>query len=136
MKHFLLLITDYLNDFQYKNHVFEFFPHAEEYYDYILKTYVYHYTDHLGNIRLCYRQNPANGSLEILEENHYYPFGLKHSGYNNNLQMEYKYKYNETKLDLNVISMDSRQYDMILGRFTYIDKLAESAFVESDKNKS
>lgn len=32
--------------------------------------------------------------------------------------------------------MDFRQYDITLGRFTYIDKLTESAFVESDKNKS
>lgn len=124
--------TDYLNGFQYKNHVLEFFPHAEGYYDYTLKTYVYHYTDLSGNIRLSYRQNPANGSLEILEENHYYPFGLKHSGYNNNnLQPEYKYKYNgkelQTELDLNVISMDFRQYDMTLGRFTSIDRLAELA---------
>ena len=38
--------------------------------------YVYNYTDHLGNIRLSYTKDPVTGNLEIMEENHYYPFGL------------------------------------------------------------
>ena len=62
----------------------QFFPHAEGYvkvtgtsYD-----YVYNYTDHLGNIRLSYSKEPASNALKVIEENHYYPFGLKHTGYN------------------------------------------------------
>jgi len=43
--------------------------------------YVYNYTDHLGNIRLSYTQDPQTGILAILEENHYYPFGLQHKNY-------------------------------------------------------
>jgi len=39
------------------------------------------YTDHLGNIRLSYTQDPQTGILAILEENHYYPFGLQHKNY-------------------------------------------------------
>jgi len=39
------------------------------------------YTDHLGNIRLSYTQDPQTGALAILEENHYYPFGLQHKNY-------------------------------------------------------
>ena len=42
--------------------------------------YVYQYKDHLGNIRLSYTDN--NGTPEMVEENNYYPFGLKHNGYN------------------------------------------------------
>ncbi|WP_181044094.1 hypothetical protein [Apibacter adventoris] len=68
------------------------------------------------NIRLSYHQNPANGSLEILEENHYNPFGLKHAGYaNNNLQTENKYKYNgkelQSELGLNIYEYGARNYD-------------------------
>lgn len=125
-----IMTTDYLNGFQYKNHVLEFFPHAEGYYDYTLKTYVYHYTDHLGNIRLSYRQNPANGSLEVLEENHYYPFGLKHVGYsNNNLQPNYQYKYNgkewQNELGLNIYDYGARNYDPAIGRWFTVDPLVE-----------
>jgi RHS repeat-associated protein len=76
--------TDYLSGFQYVNDVMQFFPHAEGYvkvtgtsYD-----YVYNYTDHLGNIRLSYSKDPATNALKVIEENHYYPFGLKHTGYN------------------------------------------------------
>ena len=35
--------------------------------------YVFNYTDHLGNIRLSYTQDPTTQVLTILEENHYYP---------------------------------------------------------------
>lgn len=43
------------------------------------------YTDHLGNVRLRYAQDPSNNNeVTILEEDQYYPFGLKHKGYNEN----------------------------------------------------
>jgi len=80
----IITTTDYLSGFQYVNDVMQFFPHAEGYvkvtgtsYD-----YVYNYTDHLGNIRLSYSKEPASNALKVIEENHYYPFGLKHTGYN------------------------------------------------------
>jgi hypothetical protein len=41
--------------------------------------------DHLGNVRLSYADADGNGVIaqtEIREENNYYPFGLKHKGYN------------------------------------------------------
>ena len=67
-------------------------------------TYVYQYKDHLGNIRLSYADDDRDGHVdiyrdtgsqivdvdldfdfknEIREESNYYPFGLKHKGYNN-----------------------------------------------------
>ncbi|MGU9939930.1 hypothetical protein ACNFNZ_15305 [Empedobacter brevis] len=35
--------------------------------------------------------------MKVLEENNYYPFGLKHKGYNNTnvANPNYKYKYND-----------------------------------------
>jgi RHS repeat-associated protein len=31
---------------------------------------------------LSYSKEPASNALKVIEENHYYPFGLKHTGYN------------------------------------------------------
>ncbi|MBW8201954.1 hypothetical protein K1F36_19185, partial [Muricauda sp. W52] len=79
-------VTDYAGNFVYQDNVLQFFGQSEGYvtpdgmngYD-----YVYQYKDHLGNIRLSYVED-GNGGLEIVEENNYYPFGLKHKGYNDN----------------------------------------------------
>ncbi|QHC86416.1 hypothetical protein AS589_17320 [Empedobacter brevis] len=98
--------TDYINGFQYSQEagkgnqsVLQFFPTAEGYVNVTDGTafnYVYNYTDHLGNVRLSY-QKESNGALKVLEENNYYPYGLKHTGYNNTnvANANYKYKYND-----------------------------------------
>lgn len=132
------VISYYCGEFQY---VFR-----ENYADYVTKlqfittsegyvkhtagvySYVFNYTDHLGNVRLSYGLN-AN-VLTIFEENNYYPFGLKHKGYNsNNLQPSYKYKYNgkelQDELGLNMYDYGARNYDPALGRWMNIDPLAE-----------
>jgi len=78
--------TDYQGIFHYENEVLKFFATAEGYVNVLTKgnktayNYVYNYTDHLGNIRLSYTESPE-GEVEVLEENHYYPFGLKHQKY-------------------------------------------------------
>ena len=82
----------------------------------------------MGNIRISYTQE--NGILKTLEENSYYPFGLKHSGYNeNNLQLVYKYKFQgqerQDDLSLNWDSFKLRNYDFTIGRFFNIDPLTE-----------
>ena len=76
----------------------EFFSTAEGYYDDIYKKYVYQYKDHLGNVRVSYAKNPVTQVLEIIEENNYYPFGLKHTGYNDYVATNNKYKYNGKEL--------------------------------------
>src|SRR5690606_20169890 len=91
--------------------------------------YVYQYKDHLGNIRLSYKDN--NGSLEIVEENNYYPFGLKHKGYNNgivgvdNNYMDFQGQELTEDLGLNVHEWKYRISDPAIGRFWQIDPLAE-----------
>ncbi|WP_296148495.1 DUF6443 domain-containing protein [uncultured Flavobacterium sp.] len=145
-------VTEYMGGFQYKQGVLQFFPTAEGYVNHTSGSYsyVYNYTDHLGNIRLSYAQDPQNpATLKIIEENHYYPFGLKHTNYNidvlafeknsGNLQLKapvggpkalaYQYKYQgqerQDELGLNWDSFKWRNYDYAIGRFFNVDPLAE-----------
>ncbi|WP_409416738.1 RHS repeat-associated core domain-containing protein [Flavobacterium sp. PS2] len=84
----------------------------------------------MGNVRVSYAKNPTTNKLEILEENNYSPFGLKHQGYNTlNLQPGYKYKYNgkelQDELGLGFYDYGARNYDAAIGRWMNIDPLAE-----------
>ena len=146
----VVTITEYLDGYQYikpgaDNYKLHFFPHAEGYVNTIGgNNYVFNYTDHLGNIRLSYGLD--RGVLTILEENNYYPFGLKHDNYNITKQeydkygedvglvpcvnCAYKYKYNgkelQDELGLNFYDYGARNYDPAIGRWMNIDPLAES----------
>ena len=121
----------------------QFFPHAEGYVKrntnntYI---YVYQYKDHLGNIRLSYADVNGNGTIqpasEILEENNYYPFGLKHKGYNeivnsNRSEAAEKYKFGGKELNdelgLDLYDFGARNYDAAIGRWLNVDPLAENS---------
>ncbi|WP_428979070.1 RHS repeat domain-containing protein [Flavobacterium lipolyticum] len=90
---------------------------------------MYQYKDHLGNIRLSYAKNPATQVLTIIDENNYYPFGLKHTGYNDYVATNNKYKYNgkelQDELGLGMYDYGFRNYDPALGRWMNIDPLAE-----------
>ncbi len=155
------LTTDYLDGFQYVENKLNFFPHAEGYVNatfctacetpQYLYNYVYQYKDHLGNIRVSYGYDAPSEKLKILEENNYYPFGLKHGHYNTK-EMKYepsdddpavttikdlvangmptnKYKFQgqerQDELGLNWDSFKWRNYDYAIGRFMNIDPLAE-----------
>ncbi|MDV3865839.1 sugar-binding protein [Elizabethkingia anophelis] len=119
--------TDYLDGFQYENGVLQFVPTSEGYYDVVKNKYIYNYTDHLGNVRLSYTKG-ASGGAEIIEENNYYPFGLKHQGYNSNslANNAYQYKYNGKELqETGMYDYGARMYMPELGRWGVVDPLVE-----------
>src|SRR5690554_4386048 len=154
--------------FQYKNDILEFFSHAEGYVQATQSStigntqlsfhYIFNYTDHtstplstgLGNIRLKYTAHPQTGETQPLEENHYYPFGLTHDGYqphhdiigfdgssanvtiiptSPNVGDPYKYKFGgkeyQEEFDINFYDFGARNYDAALGRWMNVDPLAE-----------
>ena len=86
---------------------------------------------HLGNVRLSYKNTSTTGvNLEIVEENNYYTFGLKHKGYNNQIAgRDHKYgfgnKEEQNELGLDWIDITARSYDPALGRWMNVDPLAE-----------
>jgi len=147
---------DYLGGFQYQDNVLKHFPTAAGYVSHVSGSYqyVYNYTDHLGNIRLSYGWDSAEAKLKIMEENHYYPFGMKHANYNTHtlsaMKMEegsvmtlkamaapstpkpvmgYNYKYNgkeyQDELGLNLYDYGARNYDAAIGRWMNMDPMAE-----------
>ena len=96
--------------------------------------YVYQYKDHLGNVRLSYADTDNNGIIdantEIIEENNYYPFGLKHKGYNNVITgRDHKYgfggKEEQDELGLEWHDFHARNYDAALGRWMNLDPFSE-----------
>ncbi|MCF2218689.1 RHS repeat-associated core domain-containing protein [Chryseobacterium sp. PS-8] len=128
-------VTDYLDGFQYEENndgnlsiaVLKFVPTAEGYYDFEKNKYIYSYTDHLGNIRVSYFKN-TNGSAEVLEENNFYPFGMKHEGYNQTAgNPAYSYQYNGKELQKETGWSDygARMYMSDIARWGVIDPLAE-----------
>ncbi|MBP2619695.1 DUF6443 domain-containing protein [Chryseobacterium jejuense] len=126
--------TDYLDGFQYTNSILKFFPTAEGYFNVETGKYVYNYTDHLGNTRLSYVKNGLG--TEIIEENNYYPFGLKHEGYNTLLgNSAYQYKYNGKELqETGMYDYGARFYMPDLGRWGVEDPLAEKMTRHSPYN--
>ncbi|MGV0830560.1 RHS repeat domain-containing protein [Empedobacter brevis] len=148
--------TEYLDGFQYKDGVLQFFPTTEGYVNAITAgsvayNYVYNLTDHLGNVRVSYAWDDVNSKLKTVNEDHYYPFGLQHKGYNkppkdiaggdfgeveigigigsNSGSANYKYRYNgkelQEELGLNIYDYGARNYEPALGRWFNIDPLAE-----------
>ncbi|MEI3790175.1 MULTISPECIES: DUF6443 domain-containing protein [unclassified Chryseobacterium] len=132
----LTKITEYVDGFQYEtpagkkggtNLILKFVPTTEGYYNFENNKYIYHYTDHLGNVRLSYSKN-LSGSAEVLEENNYYAFGLKHEGYNalsGNVAYQYQYNGKELQKETGWGDYGARMYMSDIGRWGVIDPLAE-----------
>ncbi|MFS4493194.1 DUF6443 domain-containing protein [Maribacter sp. 2308TA10-17] len=135
-------VTDYAGNYIYEDSgsgvQLKFFNHPEGYVEPNNGSYIYIYQckDHIGNIRLSFKNvgTASNMNLEIQEENNYYPFGLKHKGYNsgqNGRNHKYGFGSKEEQEDnINASSLDwldfgARNYNPSLGRWMNLDPLAE-----------
>jgi RHS repeat-associated protein len=93
--------------------------------------------DHLGNTRITFADKNSNGQVdlpgEILQENHYYPFGMNMNGpwMNDAAANDKPYQYNGKELEsfggLGWNDYGARFYDPSVGRFISPDPLSELA---------
>jgi RHS repeat-associated protein len=104
--------------------------------------YEYSIRDHLGNTRLTFADLNNNGvvdvtgnntTTEILNEYHYYPFGMNMAyDWTNNVAIDNKYQYNGKEMNddfgLNWNDFGFRWYDPIIARFFCTDPLAKMAY--------
>jgi RHS repeat-associated protein len=137
---------DYINGKEYKGGALERIAHTEGAvvrnentvfeHQYVIK-------DHLGNARITYRDginkvdNTGNTTLndgtivasDMMQINHYYPFGMNMEGNWNGLNGKNKYQYNEKELNsdfgLDLSDYGARFYDAAIGRWNAIDPLGE-----------
>jgi RHS repeat-associated protein len=137
---------DYVNGIEYVGGVLNRFAHTEgavvrnennEFeHQYVIR-------DHLGNTRVTYRDgikkaagilNPTYNdgtitSTDVMQVNHYYPFGMNMDGNWNSTAATNKYQYNDkefnTEFLLNWNDYGARFYDASIGRWNGVDLLAE-----------
>jgi RHS repeat-associated protein len=133
---------DYSNGLEYKNNALDAIYHSEGRVrpgtgiaPFTQPRYEYTLSDHLGNGRVYYTDLNGNGvgdPADILQDNHYYPFGLNHTdprsntgGVGVNL-----YQYNGKELvednGLGWHSYGKRYYDAAIGRFPNVDPLIDT----------
>ncbi|WP_199140120.1 DUF6443 domain-containing protein [Pedobacter sp. ASV12] len=119
-------ITDYVDGIQYNNGEIDFIQTEQG----IAKNnggiYIYHYnlTDHLGNVRYVF--DIYNGALRKLQEDNYYPFGLrKPAGSPVSLDNKYLYNGKELQEELEQYDYGARFYDPLIARWNGVDPLAE-----------
>ncbi|MFK7923732.1 MAG: DUF6443 domain-containing protein, partial [Bacteroidia bacterium] len=92
----------------------------------------YYLKDHLGNTRVTFGDPDNNGIANLLQEDHYYPFGMKHSGGFAQATPANQYRYNgkefQDELSLGWYDYGFRWYSADIGRFVSVDPLAEDFY--------
>ncbi|MEL6590414.1 MAG: DUF6443 domain-containing protein [Bacteroidota bacterium] len=93
----------------------------------------YYIKDHLGNTRLTFGDPDGNGIADPLQEDHYYPFGMKHSAAGSvQASPANQYRYNgkeyQDELSLGWYDYGFRWYSADIARFVSVDPLAEDFY--------
>lgn len=129
---------DYMAGFVYQDGELEFLattegravPVAKDGQDF---RYEYHYTDHLGNLRVAYSDLDGNGEIdpatEIIQEEHYYPYGMRMLGMGSEPigtteLRTYNGKERQDDFGLGWMDYGARMYDPALGRWHSVDPAA------------
>jgi len=95
-----------------------------------VKAEYYNLKDHLGNVRVVFIENGSSGIAYIMQENHYYPFGMQMNGsWHNNQDVKNDYLYNgkelNTEIGLNWMDYGARYYDLAICNWLSVDPLSD-----------
>lgn len=125
---------DYVGGIEYLNGNIEaiYFSEGRVYYNQGIPRYEYYIKDHLGNTRIVFTADgpDADNDPDILQETHYYPFGLAMKGnWDGVTGTENSYRYNgierNEEIGLNLDIAPYRMYDPAIGRWLRPDPFAE-----------
>ena len=132
----LTLTKDYAGGLEYTNGLLEaiYFDEGRATPNGVSFQYEYSIKDHLGNTRVTFADLNGNGQIvenEILQADHYYPFGMRMEGYGRMVTgTENHYTYNGKELnadfDLDWLDYGARWYDASIARWSAVDPLAEA----------
>ena len=102
----------------------------------------YFLKDYLGNVRVVYHANPETGMVEVVQEDHYDPFGMKLGGLGYVSDIENKYlfqgkEFNDEAIDtdsdgntdtyMNWYDFEARQFDPQIARWHVADPVMQTA---------
>lgn len=99
----------------------------------------YNLKDHLGNVRAVIEPTSTAGVANVLQQTHYYPFGMRMSEISTSLaDTSNNYLYNgkefQDDFGLNWYDYGARFYDAALGRWHVVDPLAQLFYSWSPYN--
>lgn len=122
--------TDYVDGIQYQNGSIEFIQTegALARNNGGIYTYEYTLTDHLGNSRSTFYSNPVTGTVEVLQRDNYYAFGLRKPSILASSDNKYLFNGKELQEELRYYDYGARFYDPIIGRWNAIDPSAEKFY--------
>jgi RHS repeat-associated protein len=121
-------VTDYVDGIQYTNGSIDFIQTEEGITRRNGNNYSYEYnlSDHLGNVRVTFKQNPLPPyTLEVLQRDDYYAFGLRKQSLAGSNDNKYLYNGKELQQELGQYDYGARFYDPVIGRWNVIDPKAE-----------
>ena len=134
-------VTDYVHSFHYRDDQLLYFAHEEGRIQQLAPGQFqaeFFIQDHLGSNRATIADVDHDGTLdpmtEIVQADHFYPFGLRIGGMSTVSGEKNRYLYNGKELHhemgLNWYEYEFRTYDPVIAKFTGVDPIAEDfAFV-------